>query len=149
MLKCLWLFFYFRVIPRDSLPDALSSKKKKNGKLEKLLIWIFCSWFLAKNQKVFANLQFQKLKTTLFTSFIQIFATNSFWTGVGNFGSGHSTTRANLKSKIFLSSTTSESKYMLERPKICINWNPLFQTSLHKIFKNCSTIFTFRGPFTK
>ena len=43
-----------------------------------------------------------------------------------------------------------------KRPRICINWNPPFQTSLHNIFKNCFllskccfTMLSFRGIFTK
>ena len=46
--------------------------------------------------------------------------------------------RANLnKSKKVLTSTTTELKHIPKRPKICISWNPPFQTSLLKIFKNC------------
>ena len=49
----------------------------------------------------------------------------------------HSMARANLnKSKKKLTSTTTATKYIPKRPRICINWNPSFQTSLHKIFKN-------------
>ena len=67
----------------------------------------------------------------------------------------HSFARANLyKSKKVLTSTTTASKYIPKRPRICINWNPSFQTSLHKIFKNCYllsklcfTMFTFRGSW--
>jgi hypothetical protein len=55
--------------------------------------------------------------------------------------------RVNLnKSKKVLTSTTTASKYIPKRPKRG------FQTSLHKIFKNCFllskscfTMFTFRG----
>ena len=61
-----------------------------------------------------------------------------------------------IKVKKVLTSTTTASKYIPKRPRICINWNPPFQTSLHKIFKNCFllskscfTMFTFRGTFTK
>ena len=69
----------------------------------------------------------------------------------------HSMAGANLnKSKKVLTSTTTASKYIPKRPRICINWNPPFQTSLHKIFQNCFllsksclTMFTFRGTFTK
>ena len=65
----------------------------------------------------------------------------------------HSMARANLnKSKKVLTSTTTASKYIPMRPRICINWNPPFQISFHKIFKNyfllsksCFTMFTFRG----
>ena len=44
--------------------------------------------------------------------------------------------RANLnKSKQVLTSTTTASKYIPRRPRISINWNPPFQTSLHKILE--------------
>ena len=68
----------------------------------------------------------------------------------------HSMARVNLnKSKKVLTSTATASKYLPKRPRICINWNPRFQTSLHKNFKNCFlskscfTMFTFRSAFTK
>ena len=45
--------------------------------------------------------------------------------------------RANLnKSKKVLTFTTTASKYLPKRARSCINWNPPFQTSLYKIFKN-------------
>jgi hypothetical protein len=45
---------------------------------------------------------------------------------------------ANLnKSEELAKNTTAVSEYMPKKPRICINGNPLFQTSLHKIFKNC------------
>ena len=60
------------------------------------------------------------------------------------------------KSEHFSTSTTTASNYIPKRPRICINWNPPFQTSLHKIFKNgfllgksCFTMFTFSGIFAK
>ena len=41
----------------------------------------------------------------------------------------HSMARANLnKSEKFLTNTTAASKYIPRRPRICINWNPPFQT---------------------
>ena len=69
----------------------------------------------------------------------------------------HSMARANLnKSDYFLTITITASKYIPSRPWISINRNPPYQTSLHKIFKNCFlwsksffTMFTFRGPFNK
>ena len=49
-----------------------------------------------------------------------------------------------------------QSTYLPKRPRICINWNPPFQTSLHKIFKHCFlyskscfTMLTFKGTFIK
>ena len=59
--------------------------------------------------------------------------------------------RANLNKSVWLvTNTTTASKYIPKRTRICINWNPPFQTSLHKIFKNCFiwskscfTMFTF------
>ena len=68
----------------------------------------------------------------------------------------HSMARANLnKSEWLVTNTTAASKYIPKRPRICINWNSPFQTSLHKIFKNCFliskscfTMFTFWGTFT-
>ena len=49
----------------------------------------------------------------------------------------HSMARANLnKSEWLLTNTTTASKYIHKRPKICINWNPPFQISLHNIFEN-------------
>ena len=69
----------------------------------------------------------------------------------------HGMARANLNKSVWLvTNFTTESKYIPRRTRISINWNPPFQTSLHKIFKNCFlwskscfTIFTFRGTFTK
>ena len=53
----------------------------------------------------------------------------------------HSMARANLnKSKKVLTFTTAASKYIPRRPRISINRNPPFQTSLHKISK----VFFFR-----
>ena len=50
----------------------------------------------------------------------------------------HSMARLNLnKSVELVTNTTTASKYIPKRSRICINRNPLFQTSLHKIFKNC------------
>ena len=43
---------------------------------------------------------------------------------------------ANLnKSEDFMTNTTTASKYLPRRPRIIINWNPTFQTSLLKISK--------------
>ena len=69
----------------------------------------------------------------------------------------HCMARANRnKSKLFLTSATIASKYTPQRPRICINWNPPFQTFIHKIFKNCLllskscfTMFPFRSTFTE
>ena len=48
----------------------------------------------------------------------------------------HSMATANLKkSSAFMTNTTAASKYTPRRPRISINWNPPFQTSLHKISK--------------
>ena len=48
----------------------------------------------------------------------------------------HSMATANLKkSEEFVTNTTAASKYIPRRPRISINWNPTFQTSLHKISK--------------
>ena len=42
--------------------------------------------------------------------------------------------KANLnKSKFFLTSTTPASKYIPKRPRICINWNPPFQTQIYLV----------------
>ena len=69
----------------------------------------------------------------------------------------HSMARANLnKSEWLVTNTTEASKYISKTPRICINWNSPFSTSLHKTFKNCIiwnksyfTTLTFRGIFTK
>ena len=51
----------------------------------------------------------------------------------------HSMARANQNKSVWLvTNTTTASKYIPRRTRISINWNPPFQTSLHKIFKNCS-----------
>jgi hypothetical protein len=56
---------------------------------------------------------------------------------------------ANLnKSEDFVTNTTAASKHIPRRPRISINWNPTFQTSLHKISKVNFfrlTIFFFRN----
>ena len=42
--------------------------------------------------------------------------------------------RANLnKSKKILTSTTTASKYIPKRPRICINWYPPFQTQIYLV----------------
>ena len=49
-----------------------------------------------------------------------------------------------------MTNTTAASKYIPMRPRISINWNPPFQTSLHKISKEVFfwlTIFFFRNNF--
>ena len=46
----------------------------------------------------------------------------------------HSMARANLnKSKKVLTSTTTASKYIPKRPRICINWNPPSQTQIYLV----------------
>ena len=50
----------------------------------------------------------------------------------------HSMAGANLNKCVWLvTNTTTASKYIPRRTRISINWNPPFQTSLHKSFKNC------------
>ena len=50
----------------------------------------------------------------------------------------HSMARANVNNSVWLvTNTPTASKYIPRRPKISINWNPPFQTSLHRILKNC------------
>ena len=64
---------------------------------------------------------------------------------------------ANLnKTEKLVTNTTTASKYMPKMPRICINGNPPFRTSLHKTFKNCFlwskfyfTMLTFRRTFNK
>ena len=63
--------------------------------------------------------------------------------------------RAKLnKSEFFLTNTTKASKYLPRRPRICINWNPLFQTHIFFIkctskCNNCETRFTSSKQFLK
>ena len=46
----------------------------------------------------------------------------------------HSMARADLNKSVWLvTNTTAATKYIPRRPRISINWNPPFQTSLHKI----------------
>ena len=46
----------------------------------------------------------------------------------------HSMDSANLnKSKKVSTSTTTASKYIPKRPRICINWNPPFQTQIYLV----------------
>ena len=56
---------------------------------------------------------------------------------------------ANLNKSVWLvTNTTAASKYIPRRTRISINWNPTFQTSLHKISKKVFfrlTIFFFRN----
>ena len=59
-------------------------------------------------------------------------------------------------SEVFLKNTNTVSKYIPRRPRISINWNPPFQTSLKHFLKNCFsyskccfTMLTFRVTFTK
>ena len=55
----------------------------------------------------------------------------------------HSMATANLKKcEDFVTNSTAASKYIPRRPRISMNWNPTFQTSLHKISKE----FFFRLP---
>ena len=71
----------------------------------------------------------QNLTLTVYLPFLTSFQLQIKW---------FSMARANLnKSVVFLTNTTAVSKYITRRPRININWNPPFQTSLHKIFKNC------------
>ena len=84
---------------------------------------------------------FQKLSKSSF--FIDI-----FWQLTWQYGQSQYE-----KSKKVLTFTTTASKYIPKGPRICINWNPFFQTSHHKIFKNfllsksCFTMFTFIGTY--
>ena len=51
----------------------------------------------------------------------------------------HSMARANLnESKKVLTCTTTASKYIPMRPRICINWNPPFQTQIYLV-KVCTS----------
>ena len=44
----------------------------------------------------------------------------------------HSMAKANLnKNEFFLTNTTTTSKYIPKRPRICINWYPPFQTQIY------------------
>ena len=76
-----------------------------------------------------SSLTFSSFKTTNFRSIQKIYLlVNSL----------HSMARANMnKSEKLVTNTTTASKYTPKRPGICINWNPPFQTSLHKIYKSC------------
>ena len=50
----------------------------------------------------------------------------------------HSMARGNLnKSEWLVTNTTAALEYIAKRPRICINWNPPFQTLLQRFFKNC------------
>ena len=58
---------------------------------------------------------------------------NRFWRSILI----HSMARANLNKSVWrVTNTTTVSKYIPRRTRISIIWNPPFQTSLHKIFKN-------------
>ena len=59
-----------------------------------------------------------------------------FWKIKLENSSPHSMATANLKKgEEFVTNTTAASKYIPRRSRISINWNPTFQTSLHKISK--------------
>ena len=109
------------------------------------------------------------LKHVIFCNFMEwsIYILRSPWFGVEIFAAyllqqvafyvrDHSMARVNLnKSEELVTNTTVASKYIPKRSKICINRNPLSQTSLHKILKNgflwsksFFTTLTFRGNFT-
>ena len=46
----------------------------------------------------------------------------------------HSMATANLKkSEDLMTNTTAASKYIPRRSKICVNWNPLFQTKIYLV----------------
>ena len=53
---------------------------------------------------------------------------------LGHFSS-HTTVWPQPILKKLVTNTTAASKYIPRRPRIIINWNPPFQTSLHKISK--------------
>ena len=102
-----------------------------------LFIWhVIHSWakIIIRLHKTFHEIMHHNLtkKSLKFQSFTDYeFSKNC--TGIKDL----SMARANLKnSKYFSTSTTTASKYIPKRPRICINWNHSFQTSLHKIFKN-------------
>ena len=70
----------------------------------------------------------------MYTIFIKIF--------FGTF-TDHSMARVNLnKSKKVLNSTTKASKYIPKRSRICINWNPSFQTQIYlaKVLLNVNIV---------
>ena len=51
--------------------------------------------------------------------------------------------RANLNKSVWLvTNTTTASKYILKRTRICINWNPPFQTQIYlvKVLPNVNTV---------
>jgi hypothetical protein len=42
--------------------------------------------------------------------------------------------RANLnKNEVFLTNTTAASKYIPKGPKLCMDWNPFFQTQIYLV----------------
>ena len=49
------------------------------------------------------------------------------------------------KSKKVLTSTTTSSKYIARRPRICINWNPSFQTQIYLIKNSFWKIYEVRS----
>ena len=94
-------------------------------------------WFFEQIEKIQIALKYEEFTREYFaTSHIHL---------------GHSMVTANLKkSEDFVTNTTAASKFIPRRPRISINWNPTFQTSLHKISKVIFfrlTILFFRNKF--
>ena len=58
------------------------------------------------------------------------------WDAFSKFRPGHTVAQDNLSKVVnFMTNTTTASKYIPKRPKICISWNSPFQTSKNKPFK--------------
>ena len=54
-----------------------------------------------------------------------------------------------IKIKFFLTSTIAASKYIPDRPRICINWNPPFQTQIYFVKVPLNVNIVKQGLFNK
>ena len=107
----------------------------------------YCTRLLGSSMSLYLNL-FQIL-----SRFFKYFLKTSLCPySIQKIGENHSMARANLnKSKKVLTSTTTGSKYIPKRPRISINWNPLFQTQIYlvKVPLNVNIVKQFFENFMK
>ena len=70
---------------------------------------------------------------------ILLFVLTSWKRRIGILMSWHSMARANLnKSEWLVTNTSTASKYIPKRPRICINWNPTFRPHILNFSKSVS-----------
>ena len=134
------MFEQQHVEPWTLLARFLLLKKRANISSTKSQIPLILSRYIVLFTWQFISTKMYKFREQFFSCIANFFThTNfrdSYFAWPAENSPLHSMASANLKkSEDFVTNNTAASKYIPRRPRISINWNPLFQTSLHKISK--------------